>query len=165
MKVKVSEIPEEGLEIDERVALNIDRGEVPAHIRLSLEKKDREVLVKGSVESELVLTCGRCLQEFRKEASVPVDLVYEPLEDLKDEIRELGAEELETVFYKGDELDIDALAAEQLILNIPMKPLCGEACKGICPNCGADLNKESCGCSLKTGKDRAGFKRLFEGKE
>jgi len=164
MKVRVSEIPDEGLEIDERVSLKLDSGEVPARVRLSLEKRGREVLVKGNVEAELALTCGRCLKEFRKEASVPVEMVYLPVEELRDETYELEAGEMDTGFYREDELDIDALAAEQLILSIPMKALCSEACKGICPSCGADLNKETCGCSLAE-KDNTGLKRLFEGKE
>jgi uncharacterized protein len=165
MKVRVSEIPEEGLEIDERVSLALDGSEVPSHLKLRIEKQGEEVLVKGEVEAQLVLTCGRCLKEFTKEASVPVDLVYRPLEELRDEVHELEPDEMDTGFYKGDELDIDTIAAEQVLLSMPMRPLCSEACRGMCPNCGADLNLETCGCAVKTDKDKAGLKKLFEGKE
>jgi uncharacterized protein len=48
--------------------------------------------------------------------------------------------------YSGDEIDLSHEIEEQVAMEIPMKPLCSEGCKGLCPACGADLNKETCGC-------------------
>lgn len=164
MKVKISEIPDEGLEIDEYVSLKLDGGTAPGRINLKVEKKGTQVFVQGNLDAELELVCSRCLKQFRKAVSVPVDSVYHPAEELTQESHELEPGELETGFYKGDELDVDQLASEQLLLNLPMKALCDEGCKGICPSCGADLNRETCGCSLSQ-KSGPGFKRLFDGKE
>jgi uncharacterized protein len=146
MKVKVSDIPDEGLEIEERASLKINGECVPAEVRLRLDRKGTEVFVDGTVGAEPRLTCGRCLNSFARKMDVPVSLVYRPVEELAEETRELEAEELETGFYRADELDIDSLAAEQLILSMPIKVLCDEACKGICPRCGADLNRQTCSC-------------------
>lgn len=164
MKIRISEIPEEGLEIDEEVSLKIDSGTAPGRISLKVEKRGAEVFVQGNLDARLEMVCSRCLKEFMKTVSVPVDSVYHPMEELTDESHELGPEELETGFYKNDELDVDQLASEQLLLNLPMKALCNEGCKGICPSCGKDLNQETCKCSAGQ-KSNSGLKKLFEGKE
>ena len=52
-----------------------------------------------------------------------------------------------TAFYSNDQIDLGHLIVEQLQLAVPMKPLCDEACKGLCPQCGMNLNTGSCDCS------------------
>ena len=82
---------------------------------------------------------------------MPVNVVYHSVEELKDEahLNEVKSEELDLDFYSGEELDLLDLIKEQIELNLPMKPLCDDACKGICPKCGTDLNVKSCTCSVK----------------
>jgi len=80
-----------------------------------------------------------------------MDLAYSPLEGLLEEERqELQAGDMETGFYREGELDLGEIVREQLLLNIPMRPLCGESCKGLCPHCGANLNETTCGCEQKS---------------
>ncbi|MBM4129290.1 MAG: DUF177 domain-containing protein, partial [Nitrospira sp.] len=79
------------------------------------------------------------------------DVVYHPVEELKaEEEHELRSEELDMGFYSGGGLDLLDLIKEQVMLNLPMKTLCAELCKGICPQCGADLNTGTCECEAKT---------------
>ena len=59
---------------------------------------------------------------------------------------ELSDEELISASYSGDEIVVDSEIAEQVMLEIPYKPLCSESCRGLCPQCGADLNAGECGC-------------------
>jgi uncharacterized protein len=75
-------------------------------------------------------------------------------EIVKSEQRELKSAELDTVFYSDDLIETDDLLREQLILNLPMKPLCSPDCKGFCPRCGADLNISGCGCETKETDSR-----------
>ena len=63
------------------------------------------------------------------------------------EEREIGEDDLTTAFYKDGLLDIGDLLREQFQLALPMKPLCSDACRGLCPQCGANLNRTDCGCS------------------
>ena len=49
-------------------------------------------------------------------------------------------------FYEGETVDCDPLIYEQIVLQIPMKALCREDCRGLCPRCGANLNLSSCSC-------------------
>lgn len=154
MKIKVSEIPEDGLDIDEQALLKVNDSQAPAHMKLHVQKSGAEVLIEGGLEAELELTCSRCLKQFRKKTSMPVDLVYRPVEELEDESYELEPDELDTGFYREDEIDLDAVVSEQLILSIPIKVLCDEGCKGICPSCGKDLNLEGCDCTVGHGASK-----------
>lgn len=149
MKVIVSEIPEEGieLELDERLSSESVTVVSPVRAFLKIDKSGADVLVRGTVSGDVELQCGRCLKNFIMPVRSRMDVVYHP-EDVnkKEESRGLTADELDSEFYRDDTLDTDELLLEQLILNIPMKPLCSGDCRGICPKCGTDLNIEQCGC-------------------
>ncbi len=150
MKVLISEIPEKGLDLELRETIENDVILSPVVARLRLEKVGNEVVVKGNLRADIKLQCSRCLKEFCSELSVPVDVVYHSVEELKGEDKhEVRVEELNTDFYSGEEMDLLALMEEQLVLNLPMKPLCAELCKGICPKCGTDLNVNECSCNIK----------------
>lgn len=150
MKITVSEIPEGGLEIKGEEPMEEGGPGAKVKYRLRAEKSGKSVLISGEVNAQLSLTCSRCLRDFRQELSLPVGLEYSPAEDLGEEkSHELVPGELNTGFYSGDELDTGEISKEQVLLSIPMKPLCSESCKGICPKCGADLNEKDCGCELK----------------
>ncbi|RME68679.1 MAG: DUF177 domain-containing protein, partial [Nitrospirae bacterium] len=65
---------------------------------------------------------------------------------LTEEAHEIHQDEAELGFYKNDELDITSIVQEQILLNLPMKPLCMPECKGLCPRCGMNLNTGTCDC-------------------
>jgi uncharacterized protein len=168
MKILISDIPKEGLDVDIQETIQSGTFSAPVKARLRIEKVDAEIVVKGDMTAEITLQCSRCLNEFSRTTSVPVDVVYHPVEELKGkDYREITSEELDSDFYSGEELDLLELLKEQVVLNIPMKPLCTDACKGICPECGADLNIETCSCSIRNIDPRfEGLRKLFkEGKE
>jgi uncharacterized protein len=102
--------------------------------------------------------------DFEYKLSVPVDVVYHPLEELKGEERhEIMVGELDMDFYSGEEMDIIMLAKEQIALQIPMKPLCTNLCKGICLTCGKNLNTGDCTCTEKETDSRfAILKKLLD---
>ncbi len=102
------------------------------------------LLVRGTVESELRLECVRCLEPF----VLPITL------QLEETFRLSGAGPKPDPSYAvgdyavGDDgwLDLLPLLREQAWVAIPMKPLCRSDCKGLCPQCGANLNSEVCTC-------------------
>ncbi len=166
MKIKVSEIPEEGLDVDEQTAVRLNEHETQASVSFHIDKRGPQVLVKGKVEAGMRLTCSRCLQEFVRDVSMPVDLVYNPVEDMEEEHGAIGKKELDMGFYRADEIDTGVIASEQILLNVPIKVLCSEACKGICPRCGRDLNVEGCICPSGDAAPPSKFdelKKYFEG--
>jgi uncharacterized protein len=151
MKLRIPDIPKEGLDLN--IEESIDRENVlsPVSARLRIEKAGADIMVKGDLRTEIKLICSRCLREFNGKLTVPVDAVYHPVDELKEEahLSEVTSEELDLDFYSGEEIDLLDLVKEQVELNRPMKPLCDDACKGICPKCGTDLNIKSCTCSVK----------------
>lgn len=169
MKVQVSDITDEGLalEFQESVKVSVPLLS-PVKARLRLGKVGSEVLAQGEVTTRMELQCSRCLRNFPKDMDMNINVVYHPVEELSgEEKHEVREDELDTGFYKDDELDIQDLVMEQILLNIPMKPLCSESCRGICPKCGADMNVNPCRCEQKETDPRLAVlkKLLEEGKE
>jgi uncharacterized protein len=165
MKIRIEDIPEEGLDLD--IEENFGPEEIslvsPVKAHLELTKAHSEVIVVGNVSAEVELECSRCLKKFRHIMSVPIDVVYHPMEDIGTDRHELKDDEMDMGFYQGEELDLKELIREQIMLNIQMKPLCDENCRGICPQCGTDLNTDTCSCETKKIDSRLEvLKRLLE---
>ena len=122
----------------------------PLQVHLSVSREYDHVKVTGSVATILKLCCSRCLSEFLMEIDSPFTIFYLQDKDFgKDEDMELSEEDLVTATYEGDEIDFSNEIAAQIILAIPIKPLCSEECKGLCPDCGVDLNESQCSCYRK----------------
>lgn len=111
-----------------------------------LKDKDRFRLT-GTVRAALELPCSRCLEPFGLPVDAAFDVRYLPAATASaEEDREVGDEDLETSDYRDDEIDLDGLLREQFYLALPMKPLCRDGCRGLCPQCGTNLNTGSCTC-------------------
>ncbi len=123
----------------------------PIAYDLTIEKAGDSFWVHGQVSATLSLTCARCLEPFAQTVVSQLDIELLPKSatpELSDV--ELKTEELDAYYFEGDEVDIDPYVFEEIMLNLPLKALCSESCKGICPSCGKNLNVEDCGCE-KTG--------------
>jgi len=99
------------------------------------------------VETVIGMECGRCLEPVKY--PVEEELVYTlvPSEGKVGEEDPLRSDEDLNFGYYSDELiELDPLVMEQIVLRVPIKPLCHDLCKGLCPHCGANLNAGSCGC-------------------
>jgi uncharacterized protein len=119
---------------------------------LTVSRFESRVVVSGPVRSRLNLTCVRCLDEFPFSVEGYLDVELVPKESLPQGAEtELKAKDLDIEYYEGDEIDLDALIYEELLLNIPLQPLCQEACKGLCTVCGTNRNHEECSCSSESG--------------
>jgi uncharacterized protein len=136
----------------------------PVHLVLHVHKDRDTYRVTGRVQTQLQLVCGRCLDSF----GVPIDSAFElryvpAIENSGDGEREVEEDDLTTAFYKDDRIDLGELMHEQFVLALPMKPLCSESCKGLCPRCGTNLNKASCDCSPAWKDPRlAGLQALLD---
>jgi uncharacterized protein len=132
----------------------------PVELVMTVQKDDDLFQLIGHIRGQLELACSRCLEPFILHVDAPFDLRYLPQhlnmtgsgepdgdddEDVK-ESQEVGGDDLTTAFYRDDQIDLTQLVREQLYLLLPMKPLHSEACKGLCPNCGTNLNESTCEC-------------------
>lgn len=103
---------------------------------------DKTLELKGEAKFSLLIPCDRCLEPVE----CPFRLSIVRTLDLKLTEEERIAALDEQPYVQGYNLDVDQLVRDELLLNLPMKVLCAEDCKGICNRCGANLNHETCGC-------------------
>ncbi len=154
MEILLRDISPEGLDLDfEADPSNLDLLEEGIgfegliHVQISVSKQQQMVFVTGRTQTQLLLECGRCLKKF----PCPLNLGRQA-EDLSSksmpdqEEYELKPEEMDVILYSGDTVQLDDLIREQIILAIPMHPLCTPDCRGLCPRCGQDRNKGNCQC-------------------
>ncbi len=120
----------------------------PAHSEVQVSLWGERVCVEGKLGADLVLTCSRCLKPFVRKIQKGFELEYRPDPVVEDEGEDLGLtyRDLGIGFYRDDRVDVRAVISEQIVLEIPMKPICKKACKGLCDQCGTDLNEGSCDC-------------------
>lgn len=106
----------------------------------------RDLLVSGSVEALLRLECTRCLGPAEVPVKTDFDFRMVPRSAMNGlEEVELGQGDLEVEFFDGDEFDVGHVVAEQICLAMPMRALCRQECRGLCPACGQDRNTVACG--------------------
>lgn len=100
-----------------------------------------DFLVRGGITAQYVAQCCRCLKDVHSAMLVSFEEEYarEPDEDNPDRY-----------LYVGEKLDLSKMVEDLISLNTPMKHLCNEACKGLCPVCGADRNTTECSCEQET---------------
>lgn len=180
MYIRVTEIPREGMDLagargNSWIGHLLDGMDpsplgsiriLSATLFLSLEGRDLEA--SGSFVAEGECPCDRCSdpvkvrmrKEFRTRF-VPRDHGPAGSGDL-----ELLPDDLDLGFYDGAGIEVDDIFWEQVALSLPAKVLCREECKGLCPRCGADRNREECGCPAETaGTPFDVLKTLLRNKE
>lgn len=123
----------------------------PVELCMDVEKAGGDAYrATGRASTRLGLECGRCLEPFEIPIESNFELRYVPaLENAGEGEREVAEDDLTTAFYREGALDVIELLREQFQLTLPMKPLCTEACKGLCPECGTNLNRTDCGHAPK----------------
>jgi uncharacterized protein len=115
----------------------------------------QDIRVVGSFSGSFELVCSRCLEPVKAKVAEDFDLLYRPLKAVKQgEEVSINEAETEIGFYKGNGLELEDVIKEQVLLSLPVKPLCKEACKGLCPQCGQNLNTGTCSCTTKVQDPR-----------
>jgi len=111
------------------------------NVDLLLTKVLKEISVRGNIWFSIETPCARCLDT--------IDLILEPevnLILLPEYLPHEKDEDIDFETYKGDEIDLGGYLRELIAMSLPIKVLCVEECKGLCPNCGVNLNLEECSC-------------------
>lgn len=157
MVIRVSEIPEEGLQIEgveEFPRPFQDPAWTLTDVSLKVDKDGDTVFVTGRLAARVPQTCGRCLESYAVTVAPVVDARFVPAPQGRGEERELGADDLETDVYAHGLLDLTALVETETTLGLPMKPLCREDCRGLCPICGSNRNVTACTCEVNAPDPR-----------
>jgi uncharacterized protein len=145
--IHLKDIPDEGL------ALVFDEKKVIEDVNLIsnikgeafFEKVREDIILKGGFTTEINLKCDRCLEDF----VFPIDdnFFYTLLH--RDKEHENEEAEPDVLYFSGNNIHFLDIIHEQIILQIPLKIVCSDDCKGFCPDCGKNLNIEKCDCDKK----------------
>jgi uncharacterized protein len=151
MILRVSELDEQGLRIDDATALAAAFSD-PAwrleSVALEVEADGTDVFVRGRLSATMPLTCGRCVEAFAGRVDADIDVRLVPRAAAIDSV-ELGADDLDVDFYDDDQLDLGRVVENETTLALPMKPLCRPDCRGLCAVCGANRNVVACACAQR----------------
>ena len=113
---------------------------LPVELRIA-NQENKNLLIQGTVDIEVAIPCGRCLEE------VPTSIHFDIDKTLTIGDNAIIDEEMEETDYLiGFELDVDKFVYAEILVNWPMKVLCKDDCEGICKVCGMNLNKGACDC-------------------
>ncbi len=165
--IEVAKIPSEGMV----VATSLEPGDVHVDGEISFVLRpggdvdsrvergdDRSIHVRGRLRATLGLDCGRCLEPYDLRLEQELDLFYLPHreqdpDEAEDDV-ELSDREVVVAYYRGERLDLGEVLREQLFLALPMRLLCREDCRGLCPTCGRNRNLPGCECEPEAADPR-----------
>jgi uncharacterized protein len=155
MLIDVSQIPPEGLDVtlsEETLDLGepADTWEGPATVQAELHvgRSGRGVLISGSFSGDVALVCSRCLEPFHFRAKDRFHLYCQAGAGTPpEEEHELADDELDVTYLEEGRVNTDHLLRENILLSLPVQPLCREDCRGLCTRCGANLNLGACNCA------------------
>jgi uncharacterized protein len=154
--------PDELEALDERVKLT-----QPAEVEGAVKRAGNDVFVNGHVETRVQVECDRCLKPVELPVSADFALEYITGADYESSsAAALSEEEMSVSVFDGQSIDVDEIVKEQILLAVPVRTLCREDCKGICPECGIDLNTGQCDCASQDVDPRwAALKNLKNGEQ
>jgi len=158
MRISIDSIGPDGLDLDEtlsvawlRDTLGPDAPFAPTadgRLTVHLSRSDDMVHVRGRARVALQAACSRCLGPVPLELDTPVEVTLVPQEvgPALGSDGSLTDDDMSVVTYEGEEIDLSGIVHDEVFLELPMSPVCSDACAGLCSSCGKDLNEGPCEC-------------------
>jgi uncharacterized protein len=133
-------------------------------LAVDIRKDSQKVRLVGRLKTTLEVDCGRCLEPFAIPVDAAVDLIFLPeSQGTGQDDTEVQDADVGVSYYKDDTIDLVEVMREQFFLALPMKPLCRSDCRGLCPVCGRNRNREQCDCREEWVDPRlAGLRKLLD---
>lgn len=161
MLVERSQIPPEGLDLEiceeprwegvEGLWLTL----TPVEAAFHLEREADGILVNGVFRATAVVLCSRCAEPVSVPVSDQFSILYAGANEAsRGEETELSAADMDVDIMQDDRLDLTRILRENVLLNLPLQPLCRAECRGLCPHCGINLNETSCRCHVQESDPR-----------
>ena len=120
-----------------------------------LTRIDDDVYLKGTVITDVVASCSRCLDTLLYTIDSKLKSHFAPSDDRFTSVRdvELHASDIDAEVYENQQIDLTQSIRDSILLAVPVICLCKEDCKGICSQCGKNLNQGLCKCENEPFKD------------
>ena len=155
MLIELSQIPPDGLDValpeevlDLGASAGIWTGPATVQATMHMARSGRGILISGSFNGAVPLVCSRCIEPFPFSAQDHFEVYCEAAaQGQVEEEHELTNDELDVTYLEQGRLNTDTLLRENILLSLPVQPLCHEDCRGLCPRCGANLNQSACNCT------------------
>jgi len=144
---------------------NLGTFQTPIHFDAFVRKIETEITIAGHFTVDLEMACARCLRPHTEHLDESFEVIYYPVpaKQTPADEAELHATDLDVGYYDGETLSLLDVLREQLLIGLPVQPLCQANCAGLCPSCGQDLNDGPCGCQRAAGDPRfAVLAQLFQ---
>jgi len=158
MKIRVDKIPPEGREVKGRIEPSELKLDVPGYTLNTpltfsgyATKSTDDVYVDGSLKGAVTAECSRCLVSFEMPLELDMKVMYVPDEERLDKSSDMIESDSNVSLYENDVIDFSREINDMVLVSLPLKPICQPDCKGLCPQCGADLNVSPCGCEQSKG--------------
>ncbi|MCB0416233.1 MAG: DUF177 domain-containing protein [Bdellovibrionales bacterium] len=138
-------------QVTERLGTQGFRAEGPLKARMKVTKLEPDYVFSGELEYSVECTCDRCAEQFVLPIQHRFELAFArankavTAQDFQEQ-----SDQLDIEWFVGDDIDLLPLLEEQVMLSLPYKTLCRATCKGICQQCGKNLNEGDCGCASAT---------------
>lgn len=117
----------------------------PVELQLKLTNAESRILVQGKAKGSVTVECARCNEEFHLPLEIELDESF--VREDSPEADVSGLDTYEVLTYKEDRLVLDEMLRQNLLAAVPMQPICQDGrCQGMCDQCGANLNTDTCNC-------------------
>ena len=163
MLIEIQELETHAIDFDERIAPGIidfgtdirQSGDLNSVGRAQLVREHHgkhklinDIRLTGDLRARLEMACARCLDPISHDVTRKFDLLYRPQgSDAGREEMSVTTAEAEVGYYQGEGVLLEDVLREQVLLAAPLKAICREDCRGLCPHCGRNLNLEQCTCA------------------
>jgi len=153
MRFRIDAIPEEGKHVEATISpadITIDMPGYSLNDPLvfsgRLTRSDQIVYVRGNLSGAVNAQCGRCLESFHMSLNLDMDIAFSPQREQLDQEVEIIEQDSNLAYYEADSIDLLPEIRDLFLVNLPIRPVCRSECKGLCSQCGADLNVNPCKC-------------------
>jgi uncharacterized protein len=158
MRYRTKDIGDGGLEVQVPVTAawlttecpGIDVEPGPGGVTLAgrIEETGEAYLLRGDLRGQLITPCSRCLEPATVDLDIPVIVSYEEIDEDDEEVA-ADDEDADVRTFSGGEIDLGPELRDEILLAMPIGPLCRQDCKGICSVCGGNRNATACDCEEK----------------
>lgn len=117
----------------------------PVELDLKLTNAETRILVQGKAKGSVLVECARCNEEFALPLELELEENFVPEDSPEADVS--GIDAYEVLTFKEDRVGLEEMLRQNFLAAVPMQPICqGGQCKGMCDQCGTNLNTDSCDC-------------------